>query len=352
MILARSLSINNKKERKEKYNLKTTIVATIVLLLLIGFALRTTQTVAATGTPGSSTGSYASTFVENVIEDGILHALPEPVVSGDVVLLESASGSLNDPSTWSDVLRFSDNPMGPSPFQNYTCTHYQLFSDDGGPGFIDEFTGFTITPAKLSSNPIVIVEVSEPTVFVAGSNTYYIYSDLDGGYGPPPGFTASIYENGTLVTLPQPVVPGDVVLLEDSSGSLNDPDTWSDVLRFSDDPMGPSPFATPTVTHCWLFSDRPVTHNEFIDEKTGFKITTDMLSDNVEAIPEVYGGVPGGMTTYVAGSNTYKIYSDYPEIGGIVIPVNKLSILAPYIGLASVVAIGAIVTLKYRRKKE
>jgi hypothetical protein len=37
-------------------------------------------------------------------------------------------------------------------------------------------------------------------------------------------------------------------------------------------------------------------------------------------------------------------------VGGIIIPVDKLSLLAPYIGLASTTAIGAVATVVYVRR--
>lgn len=142
--------------------------------------------------PGVST-PITSPFTISVLEDGRLVATPsnQPVIPGDVVVLENSGGSLSDPSTWSDVLRFSDNPTGPNPFPTHNVTHYQLFSEkQGAPGFVDEYTGFAITPAMLSTNVATIVEFEGLAVYgVSGTNVYYIYSN---GIEPVGGISFSI----------------------------------------------------------------------------------------------------------------------------------------------------------------
>jgi hypothetical protein len=40
------------------------------------------------------------------------------------------------------------------------------------------------------------------------------------------------------------------------------------------------------------------------------------------------------------------------SVGGVVIPTNKLVLLAPYIGLASIVAVGAVIAAKKYKRKE
>ena len=58
-----------------------------------------------------------------------------------------------------------------------------------------------------------------------------------------------------------------------------------------------------------------------------------------------------GTKKYVNGSGTVEI-KIASSVGGVVVPLDKLAALAPYIGLGTVVAIGAIVgTVKYKRRK-
>ncbi len=64
-----------------------------------------------------------------------------------------------------------------------------------------------------------------------------------------------------------------------------------------------------------------------------------------------------GPTTYVAtgvgGSNTYIINSDpigTTAVGGQVTLAGKLAVLAPYLGLASVIATAAAVAVIYRKR--
>ncbi len=151
-----------------------------------------------------------------------------------------------------------------------------------------------------------------------------------------------IYENGTLVTLPFPVNPGDVVLLDDG-GNVNDPSTWSDVLRFSDDPMGANPFPGGSVTHCQLFSKRSEGASDFVDRFTGFKITPADLRNY-----GAYTENPSGVTTYAF----YYIYSlEEPSVvGGTLVSANRLNLLIPSMGL--IFAAAVIIKLGLRKKEK
>jgi hypothetical protein len=104
-------------------------------------------------------------------DPGNVH-LPIFVVPGDVVLFETASGSLADPSTWSDVVEFSNVAGVHGSFA-------QTFPDAEGVGIILP-AGFT-----LSANAVGIFETligigsdaTDFTDYTAGSATYQIHSD-------------------------------------------------------------------------------------------------------------------------------------------------------------------------------
>jgi hypothetical protein len=90
------------------------------------------------------------------------------VVPGDVVLFEHPGGSMSDPTTWSDVVRFTTGT------QSSSATI-----------FADGETGVILPPGfQLSANAVSIVEVqngtgtdADFTVYIAGTATYQIHSD-------------------------------------------------------------------------------------------------------------------------------------------------------------------------------
>lgn len=90
------------------------------------------------------------------------------------------------------------------------------------------------------------------------------------------------------------VVPGDVVMFERPNGSLTDPATWSDVVRFETGPNS----STATI---------------FADDENGVILPPDfVLSLNALSILEVQtgNGDDSDFTVYTAGSATYNIHSD------------------------------------------
>jgi hypothetical protein len=96
------------------------------------------------------------------------------VVPGDVVLFEHASsGSLTDPASWSDLVRFTTGP---------NSSFATMFADgEAGTG-----------PFTLSLNAVSIVETqvgtgtdTDFTVYTAGSATYNVHSDA--ALTPEPG---------------------------------------------------------------------------------------------------------------------------------------------------------------------
>jgi hypothetical protein len=94
------------------------------------------------------------------------------VVPGDVVLFETPNGSLTDPSTWSDVVEFSDSATGRGSIAT-------TFPDAEGFGVILP-AGFS-----LSANAVGILETTtgsgsdatDSTDYTAGTALYHIHSD-------------------------------------------------------------------------------------------------------------------------------------------------------------------------------
>ncbi len=155
---------------------------------------------------------------------------------------------------------------------------------------------------------------------------------------PPMTFDVNDLNNVMLVPLPVPVFSGDVVLLEHPLCGRSF-SCFSDVLRFNDNATAPN--GVGLVTHYVLFSEN--------NSLTGFPAIP--LSPNIQFLPESLSGT----TTYIAGNFTYLIHSDSPgtnAVGGQVTPINKLALLAPYIGLASVIAAAASVAVFYRRRSK
>jgi hypothetical protein len=104
-------------------------------------------------------------------DPGLVH-LPIFVVSGTVVLFETPNGTLEDQTTWSDVIQFFDMPGVAGSFA-------QTFPDAEPVGIL--------LPANfmLSGNAVGVLETqtgvgtdaADFTVYTAGSATYQIHSD-------------------------------------------------------------------------------------------------------------------------------------------------------------------------------
>jgi hypothetical protein len=112
-------------------------VLMMIVLMLAGGATRTVHAAqwpsphgGLPGTPiGGAQPNRAIFLVFN--ENGTLITLPFQSIPGDLVLCESACQE--DPSSWSDVLRFCDTPLNDAACQSATTTtHAQLFT--GGRG--------------------------------------------------------------------------------------------------------------------------------------------------------------------------------------------------------------------------
>ena len=93
------------------------------------------------------------------------------VVPGDVVLFETAGGSLTDKSTWSDVLEFSDSATGRGSIAT-------IFPDAEGIGVILP-TGFSLSAnaVGLPENPVGTGTDADFTTYIAGTATYQVHSD-------------------------------------------------------------------------------------------------------------------------------------------------------------------------------
>jgi hypothetical protein len=141
-------------------------------------------------------GDYADPpppFELNVVWFRIPQLLPMSGVTPGAVVLLDANGSLADNTTWSDVLFFLPNPRG--------FVRGALISDKPGEQGITDADlvplGTTANPVTVASiqadpNTQAIPEAGPPTVYVAGTATYNVYSDVEGGGGgaganPEPG---------------------------------------------------------------------------------------------------------------------------------------------------------------------
>jgi hypothetical protein len=161
----------------------------MIVLMLAGGATRTVHAAqwpsphgGLPGTPiGGAQPNRAIFLVFN--ENGTLITLPFQSIPGDLVLCESACQE--DPSSWSDVLRFCDTPLNDAACQSATTTtHAQLFTGGEGAiaGFTDEFTFHSLDASKLSANVLGIDEsTTGPTIFEAPTiGTFTINSDPTG----------------------------------------------------------------------------------------------------------------------------------------------------------------------------
>jgi hypothetical protein len=167
---------------------------TLPLMVTISTSLTGVATAAALLSPGipcsdlgqpapgpctaGSTGSSASAspFADvlfNLVNDPGTVNLGIFVVPGDVVLFEHANGSLTNPASWSDLVRFTTGP---------NSSFATMFADgEAGTG-----------PFTLSLNAVSIVETqvgtgtdTDFTVYTAGSATYNVHSDA--ALTPEPG---------------------------------------------------------------------------------------------------------------------------------------------------------------------
>ena len=125
---------------------------------------------------GSTSSSSVSAFADvlfNLLNDPGTVNLGIFVVPGDVVLFEHANGSLTNPASWSDLVRFTTGP---------NSSFATMFADgEAGTG-----------PFTLSLNAASIVETqvgtgtdTDFTVYTAGSATYNVHSDS--ALTPEPG---------------------------------------------------------------------------------------------------------------------------------------------------------------------
>jgi hypothetical protein len=122
---------------------------------------------------GSNDSSAFASIVFDLLNDPGTLDLGIFVVPGDVVLFEHSNGSLSNPASWSDLVRFTTGA------NSSTAT---IFADgEAGTG-----------PFTLSANAVSIVETqtgtgtdADFTVYTAGSATYNVHSDA--ALTPEPG---------------------------------------------------------------------------------------------------------------------------------------------------------------------
>lgn len=114
-------------------------------------------------------------------------SLPETVFGGYVILLESASGSLANQSTWSDVLIFGNTSSNGilQGSQGFDATLIQLLSDGCASGTEGDRSCFPSAALVQSFPNAVRVETAPPTIYDAG-NIYRIFSDAPEGQVPQP----------------------------------------------------------------------------------------------------------------------------------------------------------------------
>jgi hypothetical protein len=187
------------------------------LMVIIATALTGVATAAALLTPGIPcsdlgqpapgpcvAGSTSSSTSRSAFADVLFNLLNDPgtvnlgifVVPGDVVLFEHANGSLNNPATWSDLVRFTTGP---------NSSFATMFADgEAGTG-----------PFTLSLNAVSIVETqvgtgadTDFTVYTAGSATYNVHSDtaltpepLEPMEGTPEPSTLTLLIGGSLLLI-------------------------------------------------------------------------------------------------------------------------------------------------------
>lgn len=113
----------------------------------------------------------------------------------------------------------------------------------------------------------------------------------------PLAFTFDIFDGSNPLGIF--VVPGDVVVFETPNGSASNPATWSDLVRFQNLPGATQSTAV-----------------QFSDLENGLPPFT--LSPNFQTVVEIQTGTgtEADITTYTAGTATYRIHSDAanPEI--------------------------------------
>ena len=154
--------------------------------------------------PGPCTGSTGSSTSPSAFADVMFNLVNDPgtvnlgifVVPGDVVLFEHANGSLTNPASWSDLVRFTTGP---------NSSFATMFADgEAGTG-----------PFTLSSNAVSIVEVqtgtgtdADFTVYTAGTATYNVHSDAaltpeppEPMEGTPEPSTLALFIGGSLLLI-------------------------------------------------------------------------------------------------------------------------------------------------------
>ena len=156
----------------------------VVVFALIAAAMAPAEQLISPGTPCSDVigeNAPCSGTVTNptIANDPLFDLTSDPgvadlgifVVPGDVVLFETANGSLTDQSTWSDVLEFSDSATGRGSIAT-------IFPDAEGVGVILP-TGFSLSAnaVGLPENPVGTGTDADFTTYIAGTATYQVHSD-------------------------------------------------------------------------------------------------------------------------------------------------------------------------------
>jgi hypothetical protein len=158
-------------------NLGVIPVLFLIVIMLAGGASRTVH--AAQALPGTPIGKGTPPILV-VDENGAVMTFSGPAIAGDLVLCETA-GCSEDPSSWSDVLRFCDTPLDDAACAvAQSATHFELFTDkEGASGFTDEFTGHSLDASKLMGLAVVIDESTTGPTSV-GMGALLINSDPTG----------------------------------------------------------------------------------------------------------------------------------------------------------------------------
>ena len=113
--------------------------------------------------------------------------LPELVQGGYVILFETDAGSLEDPTTWSDVVVFGSEVVnGILQAVDATVAMVQLLSDGCQSGKDGDVSCFPTLDQIFSVPFATLVETTPPTVYFASPNTYNIWSEGPSGNVPEP----------------------------------------------------------------------------------------------------------------------------------------------------------------------
>jgi len=156
----------------------------VVVFALIAAAIAPAEQLISPGTPcsdivGQNAPCSGTVTNPTIANDPLFDLTSDPgvtdlgifVVPGDVVLFETANGSLTDQGTWSDVLEFSDSATGRGSIAT-------IFPDAEGVGVILP-TGFSLSAnaVGLPENPVGTGTDADFTTYIAGTATYQVHSD-------------------------------------------------------------------------------------------------------------------------------------------------------------------------------